>query len=332
MHRTALLFLALASTAWAQPVITEDAKLVGSGTDFLRADGGDPVPDTTAPWRYFPLHVGDAWEYYHYQTGERRRVDVLGEETYNGRHYFLWRSRYYDADGESTGTWGPVPVRFDTTSAMARMFIPEIGEESRFPFSWTPCPLDAPFYSEIACPEWEPTYEVGGGYDGLLAFGGEFPGTGTDTVRTAVKTYYSYHPGHTYDYRYAADIGFVFGDDGYASGGIYYAKVDGVEYGQPFYPVASEDGVPEVEALTLWAYPNPFRERLIVAFEVVRAGPVVVEVVDVLGRVVRRRDLGVVPAGRREVALGGEELPAGVYVVRVTSGQERAVRRVVRVR
>ncbi len=324
MRLTTLLLLGLlAAPAAAQPLA--NASLPGA--DFLRAGGGDPVPDTTAPWRYFPLHVGNAWEYYNYATGGRYRVDVLGEETINGLHYFLWRERTYDAGGNATGTWGPRPVRFDTTTATPR-YLTFVDTEQ-----WmVPCPLDAPFNSEIACPEWEPTYEVGGGYDGLLAFGGEFPGTGTDTVRTAVKTYYSYHPGHTYDYRYAADIGFVFGDDGYASGGIYYAKVDGVEYGQPFYPVASEDGVPEVEALTLSVYPNPFRERLTVAFEVTRPGPVVVEVVDVLGRVVRRRDLGAVPAGRREVALGGEGLPAGLYVVRVAAGEGRAVRRVVRVR
>jgi len=39
-----------------------------------------------------------------------------------------------------------------------------------------------------------------------------------------------------------------------------------------------------------------------------------------------------VPPGRREVALGGEGLPAGLYVVRLAAGEERAVRRVVRVR
>ncbi len=326
MRLTLFLLLGLlAAPAAAQPL----ANAPLPGADFLRANGGDPVPDTTAPWRYFPLAVGNAWEYYSYFTGERRRVDVYGTETHNGRDYFLWHESYYDADGNATGTWGPRLVRFDTTTATAR-YLTLVDTEQ-----WmVPCPLDASFNSEIVCPLRD--YEVGGGYDGLLAFGGEFPGTGTDTVRTAVKTYYSYHPGHTLDYRYAADIGFVFAEGELGASGIYYSKVDGVEHGVsvlPPFTVDAEAASPEPMAeLTLTAYPNPFGERLTAAFEVARAGPVVVEVVDVLGRVVRRRDLGVLPPGRREVALGGEGLPAGLYVVRLTAGEERTVRRVVRVR
>src|SRR5690606_24899175 len=183
---------------------------------------------------------GDAWEYYHYATGERRRVDVLGEETINDQHYFMWRSRTYDAARNVTRSPGHIPVRFDTTTATIRFYVRATDAE----LSFFPCPLDAAFGDEIVCPEREVPFEVSGSYDGLLAFGGEFPGTGTDTVRTAVKTYYSFHPGHTLDYRYAADIGFVYYDDDYNPEGIYYAKVDGVEYGQPFYPVSTEGEAP----------------------------------------------------------------------------------------
>src|SRR5690554_4987215 len=87
-----LLFLAsvlAAPAAWAQTPPVANARVPGS--DFTRP-GGDVEPDTTSPWRYFPLHVGDAWEYYYYfGNGVRRRVDVLGEETHEGRHYFTWR-------------------------------------------------------------------------------------------------------------------------------------------------------------------------------------------------------------------------------------------------
>ena len=307
------LLIFAAAPAWAQAPPVANAPVPGA--DFLRADGGDPVPDTTAPWRYFPLHVGDAWEYYNYATGGRRRVDVLGEETHNGQHYFTWRSRTYDANGNSADSWGPRPVRFDTTQAIAVAYFTNTDNES--PLIWSRCPLDASFGDEVECAYSEAPFEVGGGYDGMLVFGGEFPGTGEDTVRTAAKTYYSYHPGHTLDYRYAADIGFVYYDDKYDREGIYYAKVDGVEYGQPFYPVSSEDGAPEMEALTLSAYPNPFRSQLTVVMNGATGGLAEIELIDMLGRTVHRERLG---WGEHTLDLSGEELVPGAYLVRIRAG------------
>jgi len=327
LNLSLLLIIALAS---ALPVQAQPSPVVNapiSGADFVRSGGVEP--DTTAPWRYFPLHVGDAWEYYSYATGGRRRVDVLGEETINGQHYFMQRSRTYDADGNVTGTSGPSPVRFDTSTSTARFYVEAIDEELLI----FPCPLNVAFGDEIECPERKPPFEVGGGYDGTLAFGGEFPGTGPDTVRTAVKTYYSFDPGDTLDYRYAADIGFVFFEGELGAEGIYYARVNDVEYGQAVYPVAEEPGPPESEALALKVFPNPFRERFTVTLDLPQAGAARLEVVDVLGRVVRSRDLGVLPLGRHEVQLRTADLAAGPYLVRLVAGEAlRATRTVTRLR
>ena len=332
--RWSLPLLLIAVLSAALPVQAQPSPVANTpipGADLLLSGGAEP--DTTAPWRYFPLHVGDAWEYYSYATGERRRVDVLGEETIDGRHYFTWRSRTYDADGNRVNGWGPRPIRFDTASAVVRTYVIEIGEESRFPLPWTPCSLDVFFGHTILCGDRKLPFEVGGDYDGTLAFGGEFPGTGTDTVRTSVKTYYSFDPGNTLDYRYAADIGVVFFEGELGAEGIYYARVSGVEYGQAFYPVADELGPPEPEALALSVFPNPFRERLTVTLDLPQAGAATLEVIDVLGRVVRRRDLGVLPAGRHEVRLRTADLAAGPYLVRFVAGESlRTTRTVTRLR
>lgn len=112
-------------------------------------------------------------------------------------------------------------------------------------------------------------WSVGGGYDGLLVFGEPLPGTGEDTVRTAVKTFvYDTNPGVFYDLRYAAGIGLIYYDDVFVREGVYYARVDGVEYGVSVLPpfvVSSEAEAPEPDAAqALEAWPNPFRERLTV--------------------------------------------------------------------
>jgi hypothetical protein len=305
--------------AWAQTSLVANAP--SAGADFLRSDGAEP--DTTSPWRYFPLDVGNAWEYYNYFTGERRRVDVYGTEIYNNRTYFSTVSVRYDGDGAARG--GDPPgraLRYDTTAAAVWFYVHETGGE--FPLDEASCPLNAAFGVEITCYFGE-TFAVGGGYDGLLAFGEPLPGTGEDTVRTAVKTYvYDTNPGIFYDLRYAADLGLVYFDYEIDSEGLYYARVDGVEHGVsvlPPFTVDTETGVPEpTEKLTLEVYPNPFRTSFSVEIERAEAGAVTVEVVDVLGRVVKRQELEWAGGGREVLRLDAHGLRAGAYLVRVRAG------------
>jgi|SRR5690606_21752688 len=100
------------------------------------------------------------------------------------------------------------------------------------------------------------------------------------------------------------------------SGELVYARVGGVTYGGA--PVATEDTTaPSAFALGA-AYPNPFRSTAALSLTLPAVEAVVLEVFDVLGRPVFRRDLGV--------------QPAGLYVVRVTTASgETATRRLVKV-
>ena len=320
---TATLFFTLPVRAQA-PLVANAPAL---GAEFLRSGGAEP--DTTAPWRYFPLAVGNAWEYYNYFTGERLRVDVYGTETYNGRTYFSTVSVRYDGDGAARG--GDPPgraLRYDTTAAAVWFYVHETGgERSYFEAS---CPLDAPFGGQVNCYLDEGPWAVGGGYDGLLAFGEPLPGTGEDTVRTAVKTYAYTDPGIFYDLRYAADLGLVYYDDEYVRKGLYYARVDGVEYGVsvlPPFTVDAEAGTPEPTArLALEVYPNPVRERLTLAFNTEASTPNVVEVVDVLGRVVLRRTEAGLGVGAHTLPLDVSALAGGVYFARVQTGSHVVMR------
>jgi hypothetical protein len=321
-----LVLLAVSATAQESPVVNP----LGDLPALLAR--GEVVPDTTEPWRYFPLGVGDAWEYYHYQTGQRRRVEVIGEETHNGIGYVTWRSRDFHADGSSAGTWGPWPVRYDTAKATVRIYVPSTGYEWEW-FPWALCRLDAGFGDEIPCFDREVPFEVSGTYDGALVFGGAYPGEGTDTLRTAVKRYYSFSPGHTIDVRHAAGIGYVFEENELGAEGIYYARVGGVEYGEPRLAVSAEGGPGAAgTALAVEAWPNPFRDRLTVALTLSGGGPAVLQVVDMLGREVARRDLGALAAGAHTLPLDLGPLPAGAYVVRLrTEGSVAASRLLARV-
>jgi hypothetical protein len=95
--------------------------------------------------------------------------------------------------------------------------------------------------------------------------------------------------------------------------------------------------VPVIEQVTLalaleGVRPNPTTSsRLTVSFVLPVAAPARLELVDVKGRRVAVREVGVLGAGRHSVDLAaGQKLRAGIYLVRLTQGRhQRATRAVV---
>lgn len=84
--------------------------------------------------------------------------------------------------------------------------------------------------------------------------------------------------------------------------------------------------------LTLTATPNPVRGRLAVAFGTEEAAPVRASVYDALGREVAVLADRSFEAGRHEVALDTAAMPSGVYIVRVTVGNDVQTKQVTVVR
>jgi flagellar basal-body rod modification protein FlgD len=93
-----------------------------------------------------------------------------------------------------------------------------------------------------------------------------------------------------------------------------------------------------VVPLPVAASPNPFRQATALRINVPEGRhAVIVDVLAVDGRKIRRLSAGDLPGGLQEVAWdgrneSGEELPAGVYLVRVRSGHQVAVLKLVRLR
>jgi hypothetical protein len=79
--------------------------------------------------------------------------------------------------------------------------------------------------------------------------------------------------------------------------------------------------------------PNPAREHVTVAFSLPTTGPATIEIFDIAGRIVLRRDVGWMGAGDHVLRLGPGFRPApGVYTVRLDQGAHSAVARSVFVR
>ena len=285
---------------------------------FGERSGG--TPDTTAPWRYYPLAIGNAWEYYRYGTGTVYRHEITRDTLIHERRYTVV-DRYTAEDNgplEPDYSWR---YRFDTLSSL--VYEPNGSGGERVPFG-SPCPFNTDFDTTTECPGFSGVdFTVLGSYDGLVVFGEPFPGQGEDTVRTAFKVFRF----ETLEWRYAAGFGEVYHESDIQAYGLYYARIDGVEYGQPRFPVANESTEPDpIGQLALSVWPNPARGRANVSFELSRAGTVVLEVYDVLGRRMQYDELGLLPAGSRETQVDLAGFAAGSYVVQVRAGRDYTAR------
>ena len=75
--------------------------------------------------------------------------------------------------------------------------------------------------------------------------------------------------------------------------------------------------------------PNPTSSRaLVVEFTLASDGPATLDLLDVMGRVAARRDVGALGPGRHTLSLSeGRRLAPGVYVLRLVQGNDVRVRR-----
>jgi hypothetical protein len=130
------------------------------------------------------------------------------------------------------------------------------------------------------------------------------------------------------------DTGFA--DPG-ASGSYYKLSAVDVNGNESGYAVLSPGGtleVPDGGALAFaleGALPNPVRgPGLLVQFTLPGSAPARLELVDVVGRRVAKRDVGALGAGRHLVDLAGDQaLSPGLYLLRLTQGSNARTTRVV---
>jgi hypothetical protein len=98
-----------------------------------------------------------------------------------------------------------------------------------------------------------------------------------------------------------------------------------------FREAAVQNAVPDEHAL-IGSYPNPFRERATVAYEVSEESPVRLVVYDLLGREVRTLVDETQSAGKKRATLQARSLSSGVYVFRLRVGDYTETGRLVHVR
>lgn len=71
-------------------------------------------------------------------------------------------------------------------------------------------------------------------------------------------------------------------------------------------------------------YPNPAHDMVTVAFETTASGRVIIDIYDFTGKQVKSVDMGNRPAGKQDAFLNCSNLPAGTYIMRLTSGSRQS--------
>ena len=288
----------------------------------------EPIPDTL-DWRgYYPLQVGNEWEYVtdnfpmpevHYD-----RLHIVGDTLIKGVAYYIQRSRRYNANVEPTGEATSTYLRYDTTLktivVRPRNAQDAWGEETAY---LVECELDVAFNQEYVC------------YSGLLLhISGEYCGEGWcnrfagDSIDVAATKHFNFGgPGITLVHG-IGEIGGQF-EGSYAGRYLIYARIDEVVYGKSEVRTSSEEETSAPMSATLAdVYPVPFSDVLYAEIHTPAGQPTTVEVFDAIGR--RMWTERIAGQGQvQRVRISQEDWGAGVYIVRVRGAKSSDVQAVI---
>jgi hypothetical protein len=280
------------------------------GTEYGQKIAGLPnEPDPTPPEAYYPLAVGNEWQYEDcVQEGapcnvshEYVRRTVERDTMVAGARYFVEVERRYTTASAPLGQTRRL-LRFSGATLVRRHGGTDV------PVS---CPLDADFDARVDCP----------GRFGQVRVFAENEGPFVEAEKVYETTSDSWEG-------YTAGVGLVGVQEWYSPFTLRYARVYGeVVFGSVI--VADEAGAPPAAALALRASPNPTAGPLALALTLPEAQTVTVEVFDALGRRVWQQEMAL-GAGAQTVAVDASAWAPGVYVVRATAGRASATARVVR--
>ena len=268
---------------------------------------------------YFPLSVGNVWEYSVYLSRpqspyreedesrtEHVRLSVVAESYGPGGEWFALVEDRSTVDG-ATVSHDTVAVRYreatgDDPARVVALRRRNDGQPHELPYSFFAYILDAPYNG---APQYLPPFLES--LDSLRV----------KTVETMVFTYTLAH-----------GVGFVGGSGGCEpcdsfsdseTWTLTYALVDGEAYGAGLD--AAEGPGESASQSQLALYPNPTRGEITVRSTFDHLGPVLVEVFDVRGRRVMSAPLP--PSGLGTMDLSAQ--PPGLYLIRAGGQTERVV-------
>jgi|GEM_PF-1844422 len=285
----------------------------------------ESVPDTLDKKRYYPLHVGNEWHSVSYWPAipTYNRVKIVGDTLVHGRRYFKSVSEYIEWNVVSVNTtW----LRYNEADAV--LLFKSVEDDTLGVDLTTPW-YHADFRDSLDYDFSTIRVYVDGAYDTTVTFPGPLP-----ISVGAVKRLHVPDPlqGTSYyiEQEYALDLGLVRWNyfDG-ASGSLWYAKIDGVEYGTPLSLVNNEEELLAPASSGIVAlYPNPTRDQITLEYETRRGDSMVFFCFDLMGREVFTEHIPIINDDVQRIQFDVSNLIPGHYLLQMNSkfGQiDRAV-------
>lgn len=268
-------------------------------------------PDTTDWHRYFPLEVGNEWHYLVdngiFGPNERISWEVVEDVAVNDTTFYRIRSCREIEGQKPTCGLGPLYVLDDDHGAVMSRSEDAEGNVIYRPWFIQVCRLDSPFGnvgSEL-CFLGIKEANVDGAYDSNFNVGG-------DTVVGTHKIYI-WIGGVT---EFVAGIGFArdFPDGGGSFTTIRYARIAGIEYGNPL--VSNEGDEAPRQRSPVRTYPNPTSESVSIQFTLNEPQIVRIDVFNLQGALLESRMLGARVDFNQ--SLDTSSWPSGAYQIRLT--------------
>jgi hypothetical protein len=262
-------------------------------------------PDTLDWKRYFPLEIGNVWEYREVESGPPLwRREVIGDTVRGGWRYFVLDELNPVQAGRET-----FYARYDTAAFV--VILSDLAADTIPAPRYGCChglmgifDLSAAFGDTVSSPVPDDSseyYTVDGGYGGIV-------------LGRPVEAVKCFDLEDFWRECYAADVGPI---EGYSLKRVVltYAKINGVEFGTSRYTSVEDPDSPQHEVISATVFPNPARSTASVIFDGAVTGMIRITVYNVMGQVVSSEY--VLSAGEHRLMLGG--LPAGLYFVKLST-------------
>jgi hypothetical protein len=293
---------------WIQKHIVLCLQMLGASAVLAQSAG-----DTT--WRaYFPLTVGNAWEFERWRSDKRTglpprtdyvRWEVVREDPTHGAGYFRIRTTAFAFFGGPASHVDSLSVRLSEEGRPVR------SEQDR-----------ARLNEDYPWIDWVDLRSRGRVLDAIWTFTGL---RGQARV-TAVRSYGTDYPFFLSVIYFGQGIGLVqyTAEYPYEERVVSYrlrrARVGGETF--EVVSVGSESEAIPLQAGSIELFPNPASASMVVTYTQSSSAQASVHVYDLIGRMVMRHELGGASNGRSRHVVNVSDLAAGVYVMRVDTGGE----------